>query len=101
MILLNHFSDAVQLPYDIMIYSTHAYIEPAPDAVGMQIEFISTVKIKVKLLFLVSNVCRPQGLYKTAIDHCYRFAPICNILLLGCIHSVLWIFAMAKCLLLT
>ena len=56
MILLNHFSDAVQLPYDIMIYSTHAYIEPAPD---VQTEFISTVKIKVKLLFLVSNVCRP------------------------------------------
>ena len=73
MILLNHFSDAVQLPYDIMIYSTHAYIEPAPDAVGMQIEFISTVKIKVKLLFLVSNVCRPrsvQDIYRPLLSIC-------------------------------
>ena len=32
------------------------YIEPTPDAVGIQVEFISTMEIKVKLLFLVSNV---------------------------------------------
>ena len=39
------------------------YIEPAPDAVGIQVEFLSTVEIKVKLLFLVSNVSRPGSMH--------------------------------------
>ena len=68
--LLESFTGAVHWPYDIMIYSIHGYIEPAPD---VQVEFISTVKIKVKLLFLVSNVCRPgsvQDIYRALLLIC-------------------------------
>ena len=40
--------------YDIKYCFPQSYIEPAPDAVGIQVEFISTIEMEVKLLFLVS-----------------------------------------------
>ena len=45
---------ALHAVHNLRVYLLNPYVEPTPDVVDIQVEFLSVEDVKVKLLFLVS-----------------------------------------------